>query len=151
MPRTKSNTLIAVFIAAAGTLLAGCGGDAQTSDGAFAPVADAPADAESAKGDATMERRDDGTTVEVELTGLQANGEYVAHVHNQPCDQDSGGKHYQFETGGSELPPNEIHLALAADAGGKASATTEADRKAGPEAVSVVVHYQDKKLLCADL
>ncbi|MGH3519577.1 MAG: hypothetical protein ACRDQ7_19590 [Haloechinothrix sp.] len=140
----------------AGIGVAGCGADTEQAGGdqttgGFAVLPDAPAGSEQAGGTASMIRTDDATTVTVDLAGLEPNAEYVSHVHNQSCDQDSGGKHYQFEPGGSELPPNEIHLALNADADGKASATTEAGRKAGPEAISVVVHYQDAKVLCADL
>lgn len=154
---TRSSTLMATLAVAVGAGLAGCGEDAAESsegrmtEGAFAAVADAPDGAEQAGGTASMERRDDGTKVAVSLTGLAPDTKYVAHVHKQRCDLDSGGKHYQFEPGGPELPPNEIHLSLTADGDGKAAATTEADSQAGPDAVSVVVHYQDKKMLCADL
>lgn len=155
---TRMTSLIAALAAAgAGAALAGCTPNEtdapapEAKEGTFSAVSDAPAGADKAQGTVTLERRADGTTVSIELTGLTANASYAAHVHNQPCSQDNGGKHYQFEPGGSELPPNEIHLALNADGSGKASATTEAERTAGPEAVSVVVHYQDKKMLCADL
>lgn len=154
---TRTSTVIAALAVAVGAGLAGCGQDEAADsgtgivEGAFAPVADAPAASKNTGGTASMERRDNGTTVEVVLTGLTPDTRYVAHVHKQPCDQDSGGKHYQFEPGGSELPPNEIHLSLTADGDGKSAATTEADAKAGPDAVSVVVHYKDKKMLCADL
>lgn len=156
---TRITSLIAAlaFASATGATLAACAPNesdspaAETAEGTFAAVTGAPAGADKAAGKVTLERRADGTTVTAELTGLTPKGAYVAHVHNKPCAEDSGGKHYQFEPGGSEMPPNEIHLALDADDEGKADATTDADRKAGPEAVSVVVHYQDKKLLCADL
>lgn len=149
MSRTAT-LMMTALTACAGLLLASCGQEEKT-EGSFKAVADAPAGSDKAAGDASMTRSDDKTVVAVNLTGLTADAEYMAHVHNKPCSEDSGGKHYQYEPGGSEVPPNEIHLSLKADADGKASATTESARKAGPEAVSVVVHYQDKKMLCADL
>lgn len=151
MSGTRTSFAIAAMAALSALTVAGCSDSGDTVEGTFAPVADAPAGADTAAGTATLTRTDDSTDVTIELTGLTPDAEYAAHVHNQPCDTDSGGTHYQFQPGGAEVPPNEIHLALTADADGAGSAEAGADRKAGPEAVSLVVHYQDQKVLCADL
>lgn len=151
MSGTRTSFSIGALAALSALILAACSGSGDTVERTFAPVADATAGSDTAAGTVTLTRTDDATEASIELTGLTPDAEYAAHVHNQPCDTDSGGKHYQFQPGGEEVPPNEIHFALTADAEGAGSAEVKANRKAGPEAVSIVVHYQDKKMLCADL
>ena len=76
------------------------------------------------QGTAVIARHAGGTTVTTELTGLLPNVDYISHVHAEPC-ADDGGPHYQFEVGGSEFPPNEIHLAFTSDNDGNGFMTAE--------------------------
>ena len=104
-------------------------------------------------GTAWLSRHDAGTTVTVEVSGLEPGGEYISHVHAQPCATDNGGPHYQFEVGGEVTPPNEIHLRFTADADGHGFMTAENDRTVDDRAVAVVVHpidLTDNKIACAD-
>jgi hypothetical protein len=94
-----------------------------------------------------------GSTVTVQLEGLPA-GEYMAHVHAQPCASEAGGPHFRFDPTGPTVPPNEIHLAFTAQATGHGYMTARNDRDAGAGARSVVVHpveAMDSRLACADL
>ena len=103
-------------------------------------------------GTAEMARHDGGTTVTIEVSGLQPGVEYISHVHAEPCSN-NGGPHYQFEVGGSELPPNEIHLLFTADEDGNGFMTAENDLTVDERAVAIVVHpvdLIDNKIACAD-
>jgi len=146
--------LLALVVAAA---LAACGGgDDSTTDtseesgavtGKLAAVADAPAAYSEVKGEAELERSNGGTTVSLAVSGLEPKTAYVAHLHAGGCDQvDPGGPHFQFEPGGSEEPPNEIHLEFKADAagGGEAKATSKREVPVG-EAGSIVLHEAESQ------
>ena len=112
-----------------------------------------PAGYDDVAGSAVIARHDGGTTVTTELTGLLPDVDYISHVHAQACDDDNGGPHYQFEVGGSEFPPNEIHLAFTSDPDGNGFMTAENDQIAGVDAVSLVVHpaeFIDNKAACVD-
>jgi hypothetical protein len=103
-------------------------------------------------GTAWLARHPGGTTVTVELAGLLPNTDYISHVHADTC-ANNGGDHYQFDVGGSEFPPNEIHLAFTSDTEGNGFMTAENDRIAGPDAVAFVVHPReliDNYIVCAD-
>lgn len=103
-------------------------------------------------GTAWIARHPGGTTVTVEVENLTPNTEFISHVHADTC-ANNGGDHYQFETGGSELPPNEIHLAFTSDADGMGFMTAENMQIAGLEAVAFVVHpveLIDNKIVCVD-
>jgi Cu/Zn superoxide dismutase len=118
------------------------GEEADAVSGEFTPVADAPSGSSKLTGEAELERADGGTTVSIQLNGLEPKTAYLAHLHTGGCDQsDPGGPHFQFEKGGSEEPPNEIHLEFTTNAKGegKAEATSKQEVPAG-EAGSVVVH-----------
>lgn len=108
---------------------------------------------DDATGTAWLARHDAGTTVTVEIAGLLPNADYISHLHADAC-ANSGGDHYQFEIGGSNMPPNEIHLAFTSDANGNGFMTAENDQIAGPDAVAFVVHpvdLIDNKIACVDL
>ena len=148
----KLMLVMLVFVAAAA--FAACGSsDGSTSSssdeaevsGEFAPVADAPAPYSEVAGEAELERSGGGTTVSLEATGLQPKTAYVAHLHTGGCDQaDPGGPHFQFEKGGSEEPPNEIHLEFTSNADGEGEAEATSKREVPPgEAGSVVIHLGD--------
>lgn len=164
--------MLASVVLAAGALSA-CGGDdkseskeleltAKTGErvsggaktGSFKLVPAAPRSYGALKGSATMTRRESGTVVRVELSGLKPGTRLESHVHEKPCAQDEGGAHYQFLKGGPEEPPNEIHVeGLVADKDGTASASADLTEIAGPLALSVVVHdaVRGGKVACADL
>jgi hypothetical protein len=111
-----------------------------------------PPGLDGAKGTAYLATHQNGTTVTVELTGLEPGGKYKSHLHEKPCSQESGGGHFQFDPNGAETPPNEVHLLFTADAQGKAMTTVNNDRPADA-AKSLVVHpaeFSDNRIACAD-
>jgi hypothetical protein len=104
-------------------------------------------------GTAVIARSPLGTTITTELTGLLPNVDYISHAHAQACDDGNAGSHYQFEVGGSEIPPNEIHLAFTSDNDGIGFMTAENAKIAGSDAVAFVVHpleFIDNKIACVD-
>jgi Cu-Zn family superoxide dismutase len=119
--------------------------ESQPVSGEFAPVPDAPGAYSVVGGEAELERSDAGTAVSIALNGLEPKTAYMAHLHVGGCDQpEPGGPHFQFDKGGSEEPPNEIHLRFTSNAAGEgeAEATSKREVPAG-EAGSVVVHVDD--------
>ncbi|MCH1867867.1 superoxide dismutase family protein [Nocardioides sp. CFH 31398] len=124
-------------------------------EGDFQVLDSAPPGSEGVTGQAWLAQGGEqgGTTVSVELDGLEAGSTYMAHLHAEPCGTDEGGPHFQFEEGGAETPPNEVHLALEADDEGVATATATNDQEVGDGARSIVVHptdLPDNRLVCAD-
>lgn len=120
--------------------------------GEFVLLDTRPAGHDSVSGTAVIARHPDGTTATTTLSGLLPNEEYTAHVHAAPCSE-NGGPHYQFEVGGSVLPPNEIHLQFTSDDKGDGFMTAENDSVVGIDAVSFVVHpreFTDNKVACVD-
>ena len=104
-------------------------------------------------GNAVIARSPLGTTITTELTGLLPNVDYISHAHAQACDDGNAGPHYQFEVGGSEFPPNEIHLAFTSDNDGNGFMTAENAKIAGTAAVAFVMHpmeFIDNKIACVD-
>jgi hypothetical protein len=142
--------LLPLLVLTAAIGLAACGGGSDNSDeeavaGTFEAVPGAPPAYSQLAGDAELTRADGGTTAEIELSGLEPNTAYEAHLHTGGCDQpDAGGPHFQFEKGGSDEPPNEIHFELTSDAkgAGSATATSKQEVPAG-EAGSIVLHLAD--------
>ncbi len=151
--------LIVVLLAlVAAAAFAACGssdsGTTETSGeenapvtGQFAPVADAPAADSKVDGDAELTRSDGGTTVSLSVTGLEPKTEYMAHLHTGGCDQaDPGGPHFQFKKGGSEEPPNEIHLEFTSNAAGEGEGEASSKREVPlGEAGSVVIHTAEEE------
>jgi hypothetical protein len=140
-------------VAFAPGLLAACGSsDSGTTEasgeestpvsGQFAPVADAPASDSKVDGEAELTRSGGGTNVSITVTGLEPKTEYIAHLHTGGCGQsDPGGPHFQFKQGGSEEPPNEIHLEFTSNAAGEGEAEASSKREVPVgEAGSVVIH-----------
>lgn len=112
-----------------------------------------PAGYDDLAGTAVIARGAHGTTVTTELSGLLPNVDYISHVHAQACDDDNAGPHYQFEVGGSIMPPNEIHLAFTSDNDGNGFMTAENHDVAGIDAVAFVIHpaeFIDNKAACVD-
>lgn len=126
--------------------------DAELVSGTFAVLDTRPSGYDDVAGAAEMARYDGGTTVTIRLSGLEPGGEYISHVHADVC-ANNGGPHYQFEVGGSEVPPNEIHLRFTADEDGNGFMTAENSQTVDERAVAVVVHpvdLVDNKIACAD-
>ncbi|MEZ5381100.1 MAG: hypothetical protein R2754_04800 [Microthrixaceae bacterium] len=120
--------------------------------GTFELLDTRPPGLDDVSGSADLARTDAGTTVTVQLEGLRPGDPYIAHVHFGACSEALG--HYQFEVGGEQQPPNEVHLAFEADAEGSGFMSAENDRTVGDDAQSVVVHpkdLMDNKIACADL
>jgi len=120
------------------------GGESATVTGQFAPVSD-EAKYSKVSGEAKLERSSGGTTVSIVVSGLEPKTAYIGHLHVSSCGQsDPGGPHFQFEPGGSDEPPNEMHLQFTSDAAGDGEATTSSKREVPPgEAGSVVIHVDD--------
>lgn len=113
----------------------------------------APPGSEGVAGRSWLAQTGDGTTVTIRMTGLEPGTDYLAHLHEQACDEDGGGDHFAFDAEGPEEPPNEIHLAFTADDDGAGEATVANDRRVDDGAPSVVVHpadSMDNRLACAD-
>lgn len=150
--------VVALLAVVAAVALAACGGsDSSTGEtggegnapvtGQFAPVADAPAGDSAVGGEAELTRSNGGTTVAIAVTGLEPKTAYVAHLHVGSCDQsDPGGPHFQFEKGGAEEPPNEIHLEFSSNAAGEGEAEASSKREVPiGEAGSVVIHTAEEE------
>jgi hypothetical protein len=144
--------IVAVLVLAAAAPFAACGsGSGRTGEtstivsGDLIPVAGAPDVYTDVSGEADIARSDSRTIVSISASGLQPNTAYVAHLHTGGCDQaDPGGPHFQFEEGGSEEPPNEIHLEFTSDAAGEGKTQTSTKREVpNGEAGSVVLHVED--------
>ena len=143
--------MVALLVLIAAAVLVACGSDSSTTEtsgeeteavsGKFETLVDAPPGYSKVAGEADLERAD-GTTVSINVSGLEPKTDYVAHLHTGGCDQaDPGGPHFQFEKGGSEEPPNEIHLEFTSDAAGEAEAEATSKREVpAGEAGSVVIH-----------
>jgi hypothetical protein len=149
--------MVAVLMLLAAAAIAGCGGgdDATTTgstreedqpvSGEFAPVSGAPEAYSIVGGEAELERSGGGTTISIALNGLEPKTGYIAHLHVGGCEQsDPGGPHFQFEKGGSEEPPNEIHLRFTSNAAGEGEAEVTSKREVPEgEAGSVVLHVDE--------
>lgn len=148
-----------LFALIAAAALAACGGSDSSADGnesevvsgSFALLAGAPSGYKDLSGEATLERADGGTTVSLELSGLMPDTEYIAHLHSGGCgESDPGGPHFQFEAGGSEEPPNEVHLELRSDSAGDGEAKASSNREVpAGEAGSVVLHVDGHRNVMA--
>lgn len=115
---------------------------AELESGAFVLLDSRPPGYDAVAGDAFLARHDAGTTVTIALTGLPAEVDFIAHVHDGLC-VDNGGDHYQFEVGGSDMPPNEIHLAFTSGEDGSGFMTAENASTVDDRAQSLVVHPSD--------
>jgi Cu-Zn family superoxide dismutase len=145
--------LLAAVVLAMAAALAACGGgsDEETISGNFEPTEEAPAAYAGLAGEAELTRADGGTTVSIDLTGLEPNTEYISHLHIGGCKAPLvGGPHFKFDPEGSDEPPNEIHLMFSSDAdgAGEAEASSEQEVPEG-EAGSVVLHLASEAKMAA--
>lgn len=151
MKDARKLVVVLLVVAAAGALVA-CGSSDSTTEtsgeenapvtGQFERLAGAPTDYAEVGGEAELTRSEGGATVAISVTGLKPKTEYMAHLHAGGCDQaDPGGPHFQFKKGGSEEPPNEIHLEFTSNATGEGEAEASSKREVPVgEAGSVVIH-----------
>lgn len=141
---TRTAPALGAIVAALALGACGSSSDEETEavSGQLKALPSAPAGDKDVAGEATLERADGGTAVSLRATGLEPGAEYVAHLHTGGCDQaDPGGPHFQFDAGGGDEPPNEIHLEFTSKADGAASANAASDREVpAGEAGSIVVH-----------
>lgn len=153
--RDARKLVLGMLALVAAMALTACGSGSGTTgeiseivSGDFTPVADAPADYSDVSGEADIQRPENGgTVVSLRVTGLEPQTDYIAHLHTGGCDQtDPGGPHFQFKKGGSEEPPNEIHLEFTSDAAGEGKAQVSTDRNVPiGEAGSVVIHAAEEE------
>ena len=87
------------------------------------------------------------TTASIDVTGLEPDGLFSAHLHTGTCS--SLGEHYMDDPDGAMMPPNELWIlddpsdpngGFIADAGGNATVSTSADWVARADAQAVVIH-----------
>ncbi len=96
------------------------------------------------------------THTTLSVTGTKPSARHGSvHVHEQACDDELGGAHFRFDTTQPFAEPNEIWPLFTSDATG-ASGLVEVTKavRAGPKAVSLVVHDPDnaaRRIGCADL
>ncbi|GAB3285749.1 hypothetical protein GCM10027563_18880 [Parasphingorhabdus pacifica] len=125
---------------------------AQLRTGDFALLDTRPPGTDDAAGQAWLATHEGGTTTTLRVTGLKPSEKYLAHLHAQPCAQDSGGPHFKFDPQGSDKPPNEVHLAFTTDGSGQGHMTANNARPADA-AKSIVIHpaeAMDNRIACAD-
>lgn len=107
-------------------------------------------------GEAVLVRSRGRTRTALSVTGTKPSAPHGAvHVHEQACDDDLGGAHFRFDSSQPFAEPNEIWPLFTSDATG-ASGPVEVIKpvRAGPKAVSLVVHDPDnaaRRIGCADL
>lgn len=103
-----------------------------------------------------VNRLDGATEMSMSISGLVPNGNYVAHVHNQPCALGQAGGHYKKDPAVAEVvAANELWFTMTSDADGLAHSTVLEQHAARGEALSVVIHdpltTPPAKMACADL
>lgn len=114
---------------------------ALSAKGTFNSFAGATDQDEEIEGTIEVERDASGTLVSYEITGLEDDEEYMAHVHALPCDEADAGGHYKIDpTETATVEENELWLELGSTADGESSDSIESDHKARLDAQSVVIH-----------
>ena len=150
MTMSMPMTLCAVLLGA--LAITGCAaesdvgaGAAPTPMGTFAPVRGAPSPFVGVAGSVALsDGTAGGSDVSVALSGLVPNARYVSHLHAGTCEQpDPGGPHFKFDPDGPDVPPNEIHLELASNATGHATARVHSSRRISEGAAGSIVVHED--------
>lgn len=107
-------------------------------------------------GEAVLVRRRGRTSTSLRVTGARPSTAHGSvHVHERACADQLGGAHFRFDTAQPFSEANEIWPTFTTDATG-ASGPVEVvkQKRAGPLAVSVVVHDPadaSRRIGCADL
>jgi hypothetical protein len=106
-------------------------------------------------GAAQFVRMGGGLRAELYVEGLKPGLEYLAHVHELPCEENKAGSHYKHDpTIADEMESNEIWLHVTTDADGKGLAKTELAELARMDAQAIVIHDPEAggaKMACANL
>lgn len=93
------------------------------------------------------------TKVEVHVTGLEPNQQYMSHVHNLPCAL-GGGAHYKIDptVEGTERE-NEIWPTIQTDSSGIGYGVDTVEHLARMDATSIVIHdiSDGTRIACGDL
>jgi PKD repeat protein len=126
-----------------------------TTTGTFHPFAEGLEAYPDLAGTAEIVRSRGRTRTTIRVAGAKPSAAHPVHVHEKPCAVDRGGDHFRFDTSKPFAAANEIWPAFTADAAG-ASGPVEvvSPLRAGPLAVSVVVHdpaNASRRIGCADL
>jgi PKD repeat protein/glucose/arabinose dehydrogenase len=125
------------------------------TSGEVAAYADGTETYPDVTGTVDMVRSLGSTSLTLDVTGLAPDAEHMVHVHEQPCAVDRGGAHFRFDASKPFGEDNEIWAPFTSDAdGASGEVTVEQPLRAGPDAVSVVIHDPDdpaERIACADL
>lgn len=166
MPSIRAAAVVAATLLAGA--LAGCGSDAEDSEelgGSWTATLDTTSawSAVYPKGTGTAKISSaDGTSVQLTVSGLGPDVEYMAHVHDGQCDEDPpGGGHWLSDPAGEDAAGNIIELSFTATSTGTGETTVSSDLMLDDRAESVVVHAPDAvvqaegldadRVLCGDL
>lgn len=124
--------------------------EADVRTGEVAPIEGAPEGYDDVSGTATITRGEPGTTVTLEMEGLEPDTTYLAHLHEGAC-ADGAGPHYRHDPAGGAEPPNEMHIHFDSTADGTGAVTVEDEVTADERAVSVAIHEAGGQMFaCAD-
>ena len=131
----------------------GLASDGEVTRGKFVTYASGPELGYDISGQARMTRTASGKTlVSTHAAGLLPNTSYGVHVHNQACEDNNGGGHYQNIPGGPVDPTNEIWPGFTTDDNGVGNGKAVHAFYARPEAQAVVIHAPGgARIACADL
>lgn len=149
----RSMIILGVLALAMAAALTGLASSGEVTRGAFHTYAAGPGLEYDISGFARMTRTSDGKTiVNVHAVGLLPNTAYGVHVHNQACNDNSGGGHYQDVVGGAVDAVNEIWPLFTTNAAGTGNGYASNGFRARPEAQAVVIHAPGgARIACADL
>jgi Cu/Zn superoxide dismutase len=129
---------------------------ANTAWGTFWPFAGAETVDDTIRGSASLLRTATGSTLDLEVHGLDPAATYASHVHAYPCDVNNAGGHYKLDpTVDAAEETNELWPTITPNAEGMATYQLTSTHVARPDAQSVVIHRvvgEDKpKVACSDL
>ena len=96
-----------------------------------------------------------GTTVMLGVSGMQAEAEYVSHVHALPCETNDAGGHYKEDPSVMDtVEANELWVPIMADMFGASVTESAFEHTVRPDAQSIVVHRKEgdmaPKVACAN-
>ncbi len=131
-------------------------GPAWTAAGILAPFAAATEADGSIAGDARLSVDEQGTRIELTVSGLRPDESYSAHLHALPCHVGDGGGHYKIDpTVPDTVAENELWPVVMPDAAGAASATLSSPHRVRASGQSIVIHRKrgdaSPKVACATL
>lgn len=112
-----------------------------TTSGAFHAYSHGLTTRPDLAGSGSLVRRRGATTASLEVAGVEPGAHHPVHVHEQACSDNSAGAHFRFDETQPFSAANEIWPAFTATSSGASGpvAVTQPLR-AGPKAVSMVIH-----------